>query len=503
MTAIAGSGERELVLAYKAGDSNAFDAIVRRTHRPLMAHAVRALRDHAAAEDAVQETFLRAYRALHRFNGDYHLSGWLHRILANVCHDEGRRRSLEGQAQARYGLLDLDQVAPIDDGIDIEHVRQRIRRAMASLPDTYREALELREVEGLEYDQVALRAGVTEQNARARVSRARAKLRDSLQGMLAGVPLLGITFRKAERMAAEAAVRAGTTAPELLSTAVHAAPAKAPAVSAAATALMVAAASVAVPVTASVAPEVLRRPVTPTPAVVVPPAAVATTAAAAPSAPVAVEVVRSVQAPPAAPVTDAAAADTVAPEAEAAEPAAPSNPADDPGAPVAVAIPTPIAVDEPTEPLSTDPTEPATGEAPVAATPVPEMVISEPGAPTAASGRGSFVVDLGPPAPLVYDFIGPVAVQDAGTPTDAFANIRVDRRHDGTLSGVLRFGDISDRQILELDLAKVATTTYGTVFVHRYDGYATWLHDPDAAPVRIVAELNVATGGTSLIVTIG
>src|SRR6185369_7736899 len=90
----------------QAGDERAFDAIVRTQWKALFAHALRRLSDPESAEDAVQDTLLRAYRALPSFSGDLALRAWLHRILTTVCYDEGTRRR-------RYaGLVDKVQSEP-------------------------------------------------------------------------------------------------------------------------------------------------------------------------------------------------------------------------------------------------------------------------------------------------------------------------------------------------------------------------------------------------------
>src|SRR6478736_2139411 len=144
--------ERLLVEAHNGGDSEAFASIVNEYSSSLYAHAMMRLGEPRAAEDAVQETFLRAYRAMPRFEGEFHLRAWLHRILTNVCFDEGDRRRREVRA--------FDRAA-----------------ALASLPVAYREALELRYVEQLSFREVADATGVSEENARARVHRGRAALR--------------------------------------------------------------------------------------------------------------------------------------------------------------------------------------------------------------------------------------------------------------------------------------------------------------------------------------
>ena len=79
--------DRELVAAHRAGEKDAFDELVREHRMSLHNHARRKLNCDAGAEDAVQETFVRAYRALPNFNGQYRLGPWLPRIMSNVCID--------------------------------------------------------------------------------------------------------------------------------------------------------------------------------------------------------------------------------------------------------------------------------------------------------------------------------------------------------------------------------------------------------------------------------
>ena len=88
--------DKELVAAHQAGDEEAFEELVREYRPALFAHGRRKLYCDAAAEDAVQEALVRAFRALPKFNGEYRLGPWLHRIMANVCVDEVNRRQSEG-----------------------------------------------------------------------------------------------------------------------------------------------------------------------------------------------------------------------------------------------------------------------------------------------------------------------------------------------------------------------------------------------------------------------
>src|SRR5688572_4626807 len=87
--------EHALVRAHQAGDPDAFAEITSAYRATLLAHAQRRLGDRDAAHDALQETLLRAYRAIDRFGGDQLLGAWLHRIVDNVCNDELARRRRE------------------------------------------------------------------------------------------------------------------------------------------------------------------------------------------------------------------------------------------------------------------------------------------------------------------------------------------------------------------------------------------------------------------------
>ena len=94
--------DRELIAAHQAGDTEAFDELVREHRSSLHNHARRKLYCDSAAEDAVQETLVRAYKALPRFNGEYLLGPWLHRIMHNVCIDEANRRRRDGEKTDVY-----------------------------------------------------------------------------------------------------------------------------------------------------------------------------------------------------------------------------------------------------------------------------------------------------------------------------------------------------------------------------------------------------------------
>ncbi len=184
--------DRRLVEAHRAGDRDAFAEIVQTHYASLLAYARRRLRHDQDAEDAVQETLLRAFRHLRRFgtDGDWRLGPWLQTILANVCRDAAARRlptaSLTEEISDSHA--DADVGSTTSDPVALAAVRD----AIATLPDNQRRAFELRIVDDLPYPEVALQMGITEDNARARVTRARSQLRRLLDGNGAVTGTLGV-----------------------------------------------------------------------------------------------------------------------------------------------------------------------------------------------------------------------------------------------------------------------------------------------------------------------
>ncbi|MDA3025844.1 MAG: sigma-70 family RNA polymerase sigma factor, partial [Actinomycetota bacterium] len=205
-----------LIESFRAGENDAFEALVR-AHRPaLYRHALRKLSDHAAAEDAVQETFMRAYKSRARVNDDWQLRPWLHQICANVCIDEANRRRKESTKTSRWAIVDMPTrgIAPELEkelGLDADH--SDMTAAILSLPANYQEALSMRYVEELEYDEMAEILNISEENVRARVSRASKAVRVMLRPVAAIIAFLAVIFgRRAPKAAMAATVEASTAA---------------------------------------------------------------------------------------------------------------------------------------------------------------------------------------------------------------------------------------------------------------------------------------------------
>jgi RNA polymerase sigma-70 factor (ECF subfamily) len=176
-----------LMLSFRAGDAAAFDALFERWARPLLRYLERMVRDPGAAEELVQEAFLRVYRARERYEPDARFSTWLYRIATNLALNElrrPRRRDPHESLGDEHGLE-----APLPASDELADARQRARRleaALAELPERQRAALWLSAVEGLSYAEVAASLEVSESAVKALVHRARSRLADRLETKLSG-----------------------------------------------------------------------------------------------------------------------------------------------------------------------------------------------------------------------------------------------------------------------------------------------------------------------------
>lgn len=198
--------DRALIEAHCRGDESVFPVIVREHYAALLARARRRLGSHAEAEDAVQETFERAYRGLCRLDGEYRIGAWLHRIVANVCHDHAASRTVQRALPERLGAQRAT-VGDVSDHVSDPVVIRAVQDALDALPAAQRQTFWLHEMNGLTYPEVAEQLGISEDNARARVHRARAALQRSLvrvRDAVAAVLLLPFGVRAWSRHAKHA-----------------------------------------------------------------------------------------------------------------------------------------------------------------------------------------------------------------------------------------------------------------------------------------------------------
>lgn len=164
--------ERDLVERCRRGDLDAFERIYRHYEQPLLGLAWRMLDDRDAAEDAVQDAMVKAYRSIGRFRAEATLSTWLYRIVANTCYDRLNRRK-------REGWVDLDQAEEPAAGGRAE-LRHHLRRAMAGLTPKLKTCFVLYAQEGYKQREIAEMLGLQEGTVKAHVFRAKEQLREAM-----------------------------------------------------------------------------------------------------------------------------------------------------------------------------------------------------------------------------------------------------------------------------------------------------------------------------------
>jgi RNA polymerase sigma-70 factor (ECF subfamily) len=178
--------EGELLDHLRAGDEQAWEELVRRYAGPLYAVTRRYLRCNEDWADAVQDTFLAAFRALESFQGECKLWTWLYRIVVNVCLMKLRR-----QARRRVVSLQTLSFAPARSGLAAcsarvagAEMRDQVRACIERLPPAYRRVVLLRDIEELDTVRTAERLGISGGAVKTRLHRARQVLRHLLENML-------------------------------------------------------------------------------------------------------------------------------------------------------------------------------------------------------------------------------------------------------------------------------------------------------------------------------
>ena len=186
--------EDALLTAFRNGDSAAFDALIGMYSAKLYKVAYALLGSRQDAEEVVQDTFLRAYRALPAFRGDSSLETWLHRITVNLARNKFQWNHRRG------GGLNVSLTASDDDGesgtepeqdvpdlrmepdlvLEQDEIGANIMKALDSLPDNLRETMLLRHVDDMPYEQIARKLDCKVGTVKSRLSRGREMLRVQL-----------------------------------------------------------------------------------------------------------------------------------------------------------------------------------------------------------------------------------------------------------------------------------------------------------------------------------
>ena len=189
-----GDNELDLTLVKRVqrGDNTAFDLLVRKYQHRIGAVVYRFVPDHAECQDIVQDAFIRAYRALEGFRGDAQFYTWLYRIAVNTAknHLVAMKRRPPTSDVAADEAEHFAGAGRLHDHDTPEHelLRQEIEQAVADtvagLPDELRQAITLREVDGLSYEEIAQLMQCPIGTVRSRIFRAREAIDERLRPLM-------------------------------------------------------------------------------------------------------------------------------------------------------------------------------------------------------------------------------------------------------------------------------------------------------------------------------
>jgi RNA polymerase sigma-70 factor (ECF subfamily) len=172
---LAAAREKALVISAQKGNNEAFGELVRLHQRRAYAVARAIVATHEDAEDAVQEGFLHAFRALERFRPDQAFGAWLHRIVANAALDIGRRRKVRDADE-----LSDTMASPFRDPAEADELQRRLVAGLQQLTERQRTVIVLHDVEGFRHAEIGEMLGIPEGTARSDLHHARQALRKYL-----------------------------------------------------------------------------------------------------------------------------------------------------------------------------------------------------------------------------------------------------------------------------------------------------------------------------------
>ncbi len=190
-----GAEEQSLVTDLKAGSEAAFAVLIAHYSRPVFSLIARSLRDPSDAADVTQEVFVKVFRNIHSFHGDASLRTWIYRIAIHEASNQRRwwsrhkrqeltlddaRETEEGETVSLADMLAAGDASPFDN-VARAQLRERVESALRLVPEVFRTAVVLREIEGFAYDEIAEILQTSVGTVKSRLMRGRAALREALR----------------------------------------------------------------------------------------------------------------------------------------------------------------------------------------------------------------------------------------------------------------------------------------------------------------------------------
>ncbi|MBX3278491.1 MAG: sigma-70 family RNA polymerase sigma factor [Acidobacteria bacterium] len=184
--------DHALIAATRTGDELAFQELVRRYRNPITNFVYRMLNDYDRAVDLTQETFVRVYMNVEKYQANFSFSTYIYRIASNLAISELRQRkrrrlipfptffSDKDNDEVEVELPDVKQTGA-DEEMILDERQRAVRRAIVSLPEKYRTVVVLRDIEGKSYEEISAVLDLSDGTVKSRINRARNLLKEKLK----------------------------------------------------------------------------------------------------------------------------------------------------------------------------------------------------------------------------------------------------------------------------------------------------------------------------------
>jgi RNA polymerase sigma-70 factor (ECF subfamily) len=181
------STDEQLILMFQKGDLQAYNTLVKRYKNPLFNFIYRYVNDDDISDDVLQETFIRLYKNKHYYKEVAKFSTWIYTIASNLAKTELRRKKRHNlfsinnhmNESKDFDITDSDNNP--EENLEKSNLTFHIQKAIKELPESFREAVILRDVQGLEYDEIAEILQTPLGTVKSRINRGRALLSDVLK----------------------------------------------------------------------------------------------------------------------------------------------------------------------------------------------------------------------------------------------------------------------------------------------------------------------------------
>lgn len=180
LAALGEADDRALVLAFQAGERDAFDLIVVRHRRNVYQLCYRFVNNHEDASDLAQDVFVRAFKGLRNFKGDASLGTWLYRVAVNACLNRVSAKKPASAPLEAATHVDDQAVSPLEEVLRLERA-EVVRRAIDQLPPKQRATLMLRIYQDCSHEEIATALGSTVGAVKANFFHALGNLRRMLK----------------------------------------------------------------------------------------------------------------------------------------------------------------------------------------------------------------------------------------------------------------------------------------------------------------------------------